>query len=234
MSKIEQWHQQHGYDLPCPGLTRVFVEYFYNRPCALIEYPVRTVTLRAGVLLRDLARRAGLPAFVCVADPVEHTFTLGRVTTPVAQQTLSKSEYQQYLHDLRDNELWWLTCSTTPKPWYSSEPERWYSRWHRELGAGYPCFDLDCIAVAGNRAQALIEYKHVNERAQYHTNVQTLGALGDLAGLPVYLVRYDPACWQFDVAGVNELAQTQQLPAHYDESCYLHWLSQQMEVENAA
>jgi hypothetical protein len=71
--------------------------------------------------------------------------------------------------------------------------DAWLSGRHRLWGRDVPAMDLDFILAEYDRCVpiALIDYKH--ERATINlesANTRTLIALGDMAGIPAYIVRY--------------------------------------------
>lgn len=82
------------------------------------------------------------------------------------------------------------------------------SRRHREWGYDVPAADLDFVLVEydAEEPKAIIEYKH--EAAPVFVSgssgLRVLAKLGDLAGLPAYLVRYDTELAYFNVRGLNE------------------------------
>jgi hypothetical protein len=71
--------------------------------------------------------------------------------------------------------------------------DAWLSGRHRVWGSNVPAMDLDFILAEYDRCVpiALIDYKH--ERATINlesANSRTLTALGDMAGIPAFIVRY--------------------------------------------
>ena len=71
--------------------------------------------------------------------------------------------------------------------------DAWLSGRHRVWGSDVPAMDLDFILAEYDRCVpiALIDYKH--ERATINlesANNRTLTALGDMAGIPAFIVRY--------------------------------------------
>ena len=71
--------------------------------------------------------------------------------------------------------------------------DAWLSGRHRVWGRDVPAMDLDFILAEYDRCVpiALIDYKH--ERATINlesANIRTLTALGDMAGIPAFIVQY--------------------------------------------
>ena len=82
---------------------------------------------------------------------------------------------------------------------------------HRKWGCDCPAVDIDFLLVEYDRGQpvALVEYKHERAAPQYitHPSYRALIMLGNLAGLPVFTVRYagDFSIWK--VMPLNKAAE---------------------------
>ena len=65
--------------------------------------------------------------------------------------------------------------------------------WHRTLGAGFPCLNIDSVEFLGTSPKALIEYKRFAVELWSKTDYQAtaLRNLADMAGLPCFLVEYN-------------------------------------------
>jgi hypothetical protein len=71
--------------------------------------------------------------------------------------------------------------------------DAWLSGRHRVWGRDVPAMDLDFILAEYDRCvpMALIDYKHEHGAINFQSaNIRTLVALGDMAGLPAFIVRY--------------------------------------------
>ena len=126
--------------------------------------------------------------------------------------------------------------------------DAWLSGRHRVWGSDVPAMDLDFILAEYDRCVpiALIDYKH--ERATINlqsANTRTLTALGDMAGIPAFIVRYghsnqsgwsdfweevseDSVPW-FQVIPLNLDAHGADLPSHdnntrLSELVFVSWL----------
>ena len=123
--------------------------------------------------------------------------------------------------------------------------DAWLSGRHRVWGRDVPAMDLDFILAEYDRCVpiALIDYKH--ERATINlesANSRTLTALGDMAGIPAFIVRYghsNQSGWWgevpenstpwFQVIPLNSYAHTAGLPSNdnktrLSELVFVSWL----------
>ena len=123
--------------------------------------------------------------------------------------------------------------------------DAWLSGRHRVWGSNVPAMDLDFILAEYDRCVpiALIDYKH--ERATINlesANSRTLTALGDMAGIPAFIVRYghsNQSGWWgevpenstpwFQVIPLNSYAHTAGLPSNdnktrLSELVFVSWL----------
>jgi hypothetical protein len=123
--------------------------------------------------------------------------------------------------------------------------DAWLSGRHRVWGSNVPAMDLDFILAEYDRCVpiALIDYKH--ERATINlesANSRTLTALGDMAGIPAFIVRYghsnQDGWWAevpehstpwFQVIPLNSYAHTAGLPSNdnntkLSELVFVSWL----------
>lgn len=84
------------------------------------------------------------------------------------------------------------------------------SRRHREWGYDCPAQDIDFLLIEYDKCKpvALVEYKNVHAPGQYKDRPQykALINLGNMAGLPVFNVRYADDYSAFTVTALNELA----------------------------
>ncbi len=123
--------------------------------------------------------------------------------------------------------------------------DAWLSGKHRTWGPDVPAMDLDFIMAEYDRCvpQALIDYKH--ERANINlecANTRTLVALGDMAGIPAFIVRYghsnqdgywgdvaaDSVPW-FQIIPLNVYAHGEDMPSNdnntkLSELVFVTWL----------
>jgi hypothetical protein len=123
--------------------------------------------------------------------------------------------------------------------------DAWLSGRHRVWGSNVPAMDLDFILAEYDRCVpiALIDYKH--ERATINlesANSRTLTALGDMAGIPAFIVQYghsnQDGFWApvpehsvpwFQVIPLNSYAHTAGLPSNdnktrLSELVFVSWL----------
>ena len=123
--------------------------------------------------------------------------------------------------------------------------DAWLSGRHRVWGSNVPAMDLDFILAEYDRCVpiALIDYKH--ERAIINlesANSRTLTALGDMAGIPAFIVQYghsNQSGWWgevpenstpwFQVIPLNSYAHTAGLPSNdnktrLSELVFVSWL----------
>ncbi len=130
----------------------------------------------------------------------------------------------------------------------SFKRDAWLSTRHRVWGPDVPAMDLDFILAEYDRCVpvVLIDYKH--ERATINldsANTKTLTALGDMAGIPAFIVRYghtnksgwsdwwevvppDSVSW-FQIIPLNIDAHATDMPSHdnntkLSELVYVSWL----------
>ena len=123
--------------------------------------------------------------------------------------------------------------------------DAWLSGRHRAWGRDVPAMDLDFVLAEYDRCVpvALIDYKHEHADSDLNTaNIKTLTALGDMAGLPSFIVRYghsnqdgwwgevreDSVPW-FQVIPLNNYAHGADLPSNdnntkLSELVFVSWL----------
>ena len=123
--------------------------------------------------------------------------------------------------------------------------DAWLSGRHRLWGRDVPAMDLDFILAEYDRCvpMALIDYKHEHGTINLESaNTRTLIALGDMAGLPAFIVRYghsnqdgwwgevpeDSTPW-FQVIPLNVYAHGADLPSNdnntqLSELVFVSWL----------
>ena len=123
--------------------------------------------------------------------------------------------------------------------------DAWLSGRHRVWGRDVPAMDLDFILAEYDRClpMALIDYKHEHGVINFQSaNIRTLTALGDMASLPTFIVRYghsnqdgwwgevpeDSTPW-FQVIPLNSHAHTAGLPSNDNntkltELVFVTWL----------
>jgi len=123
--------------------------------------------------------------------------------------------------------------------------DAWLSGRHRLWGRDVPAMDLDFILAEYDRyvPLALIDYKHEHGVINLESaNIRTLIALGDMAGLPAFIVRYghsnqdgwwgevpeDSTPW-FQVIPLNVYAHGADLPSNdnnikLSELVFVSWL----------
>ena len=86
------------------------------------------------------------------------------------------------------------------------------SRRHREWGWDCPAIDIDFLLLNYSHGQptALVEYKHekVKSISPSHPSFKALIALGTMAKLPVFCVRYSDNLVEYIVIPLNEIAST--------------------------
>jgi len=123
--------------------------------------------------------------------------------------------------------------------------DAWLSGRHRLWGRDVPAMDLDFVLAEYDRCVpvALVDYKHENAVINLESaNTRTLTALGDMAGIPAFIVRYghsnqdgwwgdvaaDSVPW-FQVIPLNVYAHGQDMPSNdnntkLSELVYVSWL----------
>ena len=123
--------------------------------------------------------------------------------------------------------------------------DAWLSGRHRVWGSNVPAMDLDFILAEYDKCVpvALIDYKHEHGTINLESaNNRTLTALGDMASIPAFIVRYghsnqdgwwgevpeDSVPW-FEIIALNSHAHTADLPtnANYtriSELVFVSWL----------
>ena len=123
--------------------------------------------------------------------------------------------------------------------------DAWLSGRHRVWGRDVPAMDLDFVLAEYDRCVpvALVDYKHENAVINLESaNTRTLTALGDMAGIPAFIVRYghsnqdgwwgdvaaDSVPW-FQVIPLNVYAHGQDMPSNdnntkLSELVYVSWL----------
>ena len=123
--------------------------------------------------------------------------------------------------------------------------DAWLSGRHRQWGRDVPAMDLDFVLAEYDHCvpQALIDYKHEHGVIDFQSaNTRTLVALGDMAGLPAFIVRYghskqdgwwgdvaeDSVPW-FQVVPLNVYAHGTDMPSNdnntkLSELVYVSWL----------
>lgn len=123
--------------------------------------------------------------------------------------------------------------------------DAWLSGRHRTWGNDSPAMDLDLIMTEYDHCipVALIDYKHEYAAINLQSaNMRTLTALGDMAGLPSFVVRYghsnqdgwwgdiaeDSVPW-FQVIPLNVIAHGIDLPSNdnntkLSELVFVSWL----------
>ena len=123
--------------------------------------------------------------------------------------------------------------------------DAWLSGRHRMWGRDVPAMDLDFILAEYDRCVpiALIDYKHEHGVINLESaNTRTLIALGDMAGIPAFIVRYghskqdgwwgdipeDSVPW-FQVIPLNVYAHGKDMPSNSNntklsELVFVTWL----------
>lgn len=123
--------------------------------------------------------------------------------------------------------------------------DAWLSGRHRLWGRDVPAMDLDFILAEYDRCVpiALIDYKHEHGVINLESaNTRTLIALGDMAGIPAFIVRYghskqdewwgdvpdDSVPW-FQVIPLNVYAHGKDMPSNANntklsELVFVTWL----------
>ena len=123
--------------------------------------------------------------------------------------------------------------------------DAWLSGRHRLWGRDVPAMDLDFILAEYDRCVpiALIDYKHEHGVINLESaNTRTLIALGDMAGIPAFIVRYghskqdewwgdvpeDSVPW-FQVIPLNVYAHGKDMPSNSNntklsELVFVTWL----------
>ena len=123
--------------------------------------------------------------------------------------------------------------------------DAWLSGRHRMWGRDVPAMDLDFILAEYDRCvpMALIDYKHEHGAINFQSaNIRTLVALGDMAGIPAFIVRYghskqdewwgdvpeDSVPW-FQVIPLNVYAHGKDMPSNSNntklsELVFVTWL----------
>jgi hypothetical protein len=123
--------------------------------------------------------------------------------------------------------------------------DAWLSGRHRVWGSDVPAMDLDFILAEYDKCVpvALIDYKHEHGVIMLESaNNRTLTALGDMAGIPAFIVRYghsnqdgwwgevpeDSVPW-FSIIPLNSLAHTADLPSNANDTklselVFVSWL----------
>ena len=123
--------------------------------------------------------------------------------------------------------------------------DAWLSGRHRVWGRDVPAMDLDFILAEYDRCVpiALIDYKHEHGTINLESaNIRTLTALGDMAGIPAFIVQYghsnqsgwwgevaeDSVPW-FRIIPLNSHAHTTDLPTNafdtkISELVFVTWL----------
>jgi len=123
--------------------------------------------------------------------------------------------------------------------------DAWLSGRHRVWGSNVPAMDLDFILAEYDKCVpvALIDYKHEHGTINLESaNNRTLTALGDMASIPAFIVRYghsnqdgwwgevpeDSVPW-FQIIALNSHAHTADLPSNANDTklselVYVSWL----------
>jgi len=123
--------------------------------------------------------------------------------------------------------------------------DAWLSGRHRMWGGNVPAMDLDFILAEYDKCVpvALIDYKHEHGTINLESaNNRTLTALGDMASIPAFIVRYghsnqdgwwgevpeDSVPW-FQIIALNSHAHTADLPSNANDTklselVYVSWL----------
>ena len=123
--------------------------------------------------------------------------------------------------------------------------DAWLSGRHRLWGRDVPAMDLDFILAEYDRCVpiALIDYNHEHDTINLESaNTRTLVALGDMAGIPAFIVRYghskqdewwgdvpeDSVPW-FQVIPLNVYAHGKDMPSNSNntklsELVFVTWL----------
>ena len=123
--------------------------------------------------------------------------------------------------------------------------DAWLSGRHRVWGSNVPAMDMDFILAEYDKCVpvALIDYKHEHGTINLESaNNRTLTALGDMASIPAFIVRYghsnqdgwwgevpeDSVPW-FQIIALNSHAHTADLPSNANDTklselVYVSWL----------
>jgi len=123
--------------------------------------------------------------------------------------------------------------------------DAWLSGRHRVWGINVPAMDLDFILAEYDKSVpvALIDYKHEHGTINLESaNNRTLTALGDMAGIPAFIVRYghsnqdgwwgevpeDSVPW-FQIIPLNVYAHGADLPSNANDTklselVFVSWL----------
>jgi hypothetical protein len=123
--------------------------------------------------------------------------------------------------------------------------DAWLSGRHRVWGSNVPAMDMDFILAEYDKCVpvALIDYKHEHGTINLESaNNRTLTALGDMASIPAFIVRYghsnqdgwwgevpeDSVPW-FQIIALNSHAHTADLPSNANDTklselVFVSWL----------
>jgi hypothetical protein len=88
--------------------------------------------------------------------------------------------------------------------------------------------DVDLVVVEYERTRpvALIDYKRMRPRPLSDPSLTTLARLGDMAGLPAFVVFYAPAVWRFQPVALNKVSRRTMpgIDGSLRELEYVEWL----------